>query len=306
MDYKKVSRERIAKLQPAVAQKALDALEQAWKEGLPILVVQGLRTFAEQNGLYAQGRTKSGSIVTNAKGGQSSHNFGLAFDICLYVNGKPIWTVNSQWKRFVTIVKSKGFSWGGDWKSFKDYPHFEMLFGKSLAHYRSVYLNGYQPSMKPSTPLPTPTPSVPILGKGDKGEAVETLQTLLNKRGYKFAVDSIFGTLTENAVKDFQKKNGLVSDGLVGVKTLQLLKAPVATPKPKYILPTGILKFGDKGTAVKQLQTALKALDYKIVVDSIMGNRTVSALKSFQKAVGINQDGVYGSLTKSKLSAKLN
>lgn len=98
-----------------------------------------LRTFAEQDALYAQGRTrlfdaqgKRLGIVTKAKGGQSIHNYGLAFDIVLLVNNGASWdTVKDfdkdskpDWMEVVSIFKKHGYTWGGDWK-FKDAPHFE-------------------------------------------------------------------------------------------------------------------------------------------------------------------------------------
>lgn len=104
-----------------------------------------LRTFAEQDALYAQGRTRlfdsKGNrlgIVTKAKGGQSIHNFGLALDIVLIKDNKTAsWEDNvdfdkdgkADWLEVVDIMKSNGWTWGGDWKSFKDKPHFEKTFG---------------------------------------------------------------------------------------------------------------------------------------------------------------------------------
>jgi peptidoglycan LD-endopeptidase CwlK len=103
-----------------------------------------LRTFQEQNELFAQGRTKlfdnKGKrigIVTKAKGGQSLHNFGLALDIVLIVDGKTAsWdTVSdfdadktSDWMEVIKIFKANGWEWGGDWK-FKDAPHVQKTFG---------------------------------------------------------------------------------------------------------------------------------------------------------------------------------
>lgn len=109
-----------------------------------------LRTFEEQNGLYAQGRTRLYDsqgrrlgIVTNAKGGQSYHNYGLALDIVLVKdsdgNGtydKATWEDNvdfdkdgkADWMEVVEIFKRAGWEWGGDWK-FKDKPHFQKIFG---------------------------------------------------------------------------------------------------------------------------------------------------------------------------------
>ncbi len=100
------------------------------REGITIRVVQGLRTLTEQDALYAQGRTKPGKVVTNAKGGQSNHNYGLAVDIVPGVKGsgpwKPQWDVKSpEFQRMVDVLKDEGFLWGGDWKNMKgDYDHF--------------------------------------------------------------------------------------------------------------------------------------------------------------------------------------
>lgn len=104
-----------------------------------------LRTIAEQDALYAQGRTKlydaNGNrlgVVTKAKGGQSIHNYGLALDIVLIKDGKTAsWEDNidfdkdgkADWMEVVNILKANGWEWGGDWKSFKDKPHFQKTFG---------------------------------------------------------------------------------------------------------------------------------------------------------------------------------
>jgi len=90
------------------------------------------RSVEEQNKLYNQ-RPK----VTNAKGGQSIHNYGLAFDIAILLdkdnNGtfeSIDWNISSPYfKLVVDYFKTKGYEWGGDWKNFKDYPHFQKAFG---------------------------------------------------------------------------------------------------------------------------------------------------------------------------------
>jgi peptidoglycan L-alanyl-D-glutamate endopeptidase CwlK len=105
-----------------------------------------LRTNVEQDGLYAKGRTISGKIVTNAKGGYSYHNYGLAVDIVLLKdkdgNGSfetASWETNVDfdgdgvfdWIEVVNIFKSYGWEWGGDWK-FTDNPHFQKTLGKNI------------------------------------------------------------------------------------------------------------------------------------------------------------------------------
>ncbi len=101
-------------------------------------ITQSLRTFAEQDAFYAQGRTTPGQIVTQAKGGQSLHNYGVAIDFCLIIDNKEVsWDVkkdydgdgNSDWREVVNVFKKGGWEWGGDWASFKDLPHLQKTFG---------------------------------------------------------------------------------------------------------------------------------------------------------------------------------
>lgn len=116
-----------------------------------------IRTFSEQEALYAQGRTKlfdsKGNrlgIVTRAKPGQSYHNFSLAFDIVLLKDTNadrkfesPSWEQNidfdkdgkPDWMEVVSIFKNAGWAWGGEFKSIKDAPHFEKTFG---LHWREL------------------------------------------------------------------------------------------------------------------------------------------------------------------------
>ena len=91
-----------------------------------------MRTFAEQNALFAQGRTTAGDKVTNAKGGQSNHNYGLAFDVVgIDEKGKATYNLTeNQWNKLYQNAEGGGLSWGGDWKTFKDKPHFENNFGQ--------------------------------------------------------------------------------------------------------------------------------------------------------------------------------
>jgi len=94
-------------------------------------ITDGLRTIQEQNELYAQGRTKPGNIVTNARGGDSIHNYGLAIDVAFQRDGKLSYS-NDLYKKIVPIAKSLGMTWGGDWASFPDKPHFEYTNGLTL------------------------------------------------------------------------------------------------------------------------------------------------------------------------------
>lgn len=137
-----ISIERLNQLHPAIRQSAIDAYLEAvaaTPKGIHPIITQTLRTFEEQAEIYAQGRTKPGSIVTKSKPGQSYHNYGLALDFALQVNGKLQWEVNSDWMIVVSKFKDHGFDWGGDWPKFKDSPHFENRLGKNWRELLVMY-----------------------------------------------------------------------------------------------------------------------------------------------------------------------
>ena len=124
-------------LKPKVKALATRLIKKCRQQEIEIIVTQTLRTLEEQDALYAQGRTKPGKIVTQAKGGYSFHNFGVAFDICPIVNGKAEWQDENLFKKIGAIGKKIGLEWGGEWTSFRDLPHFQYLAGYSLADFRN-------------------------------------------------------------------------------------------------------------------------------------------------------------------------
>jgi hypothetical protein len=138
--------QRLARVHPRLAELGLRMVELCTQAGVAVLITQGLRTWQEQDALYAQGRSRPGKIVTHAKGGQSWHNFGLAFDIVvLDALGKAEWdTTHPGWKEAARIGKSLGLEWGGDWQSFQDLPHFQLVNGLTLARCRALYPKGLE------------------------------------------------------------------------------------------------------------------------------------------------------------------
>lgn len=126
------NQEKINELHPKLrplAQTAWQECEDAMPDNVNLWIDQAERTFAESDALYAQGRTAPGEIVTNAKAGQSYHNYALAWDFHMITNGKDDWQVGPLWMNVVAIMKKYGFAWGGDFLTIKDMPHFEMRFG---------------------------------------------------------------------------------------------------------------------------------------------------------------------------------
>lgn len=114
----------IESLQPTVAALARKLIENAALQGIEVRIVKTMVTNEEQDALYASGRSASGPRLTNAKGGQSMHSQGLAFDVAPVVNGEPDFDNIELYKKLGEIGKGLGLTWGGDWQ-FKDYPHFE-------------------------------------------------------------------------------------------------------------------------------------------------------------------------------------
>lgn len=126
-----ITNRRIAQLDPRLQGPAsifINTVEAL--HGIQLRVTEGLRTFKEQDLLYAKGRTAPGKIVTNARGGQSYHNYGLAFDVVVMRDRQPIWEPLPP--KIAQIAINLGFEWGGNWRSFKDYPHFQNTFGQSI------------------------------------------------------------------------------------------------------------------------------------------------------------------------------
>lgn len=123
-----MSRE-IKELHPYVMRKAEKLISECAKAGINIIVTETYRSISEQDALYAQGRTKPGKVVTNAKGGQSYHNYRLAFDIVPLIDGKAAWSRLDLFDNVGEIGKGLGLEWGGDFKTIKDRPHFQYTQG---------------------------------------------------------------------------------------------------------------------------------------------------------------------------------
>jgi peptidoglycan L-alanyl-D-glutamate endopeptidase CwlK len=119
------SAKNIATLDPRVQPLATQLIEEAQARGINAKVIGGTRTYQEQDDLYAQGRTKPGKIVTKARGGQSWHNFGLAFDIGIFSpDGKEYYGESEAYREVGKIGETLGLEWGGAWK-FVDEPHLQ-------------------------------------------------------------------------------------------------------------------------------------------------------------------------------------
>jgi peptidoglycan LD-endopeptidase CwlK len=250
---------------------ALKWYEYLIANGIDVLIYETIRTVEQQREYVRKGVSKTM---------KSYHLVGQALDFVPVKDGKADWNGYDEpaIKKAIAKAKELGFSWGGDWKTFKDKPHLQY----DKIPYGSDTFTGKE------------TPSTTLLKRGSKGIEVVKLQSKLNLFGYKLAVDGIFGTKTEQAVRDFQKKHGLAVDGIVGKQTFSKINGK---------LP--LLKRGSKGEAIKELQKILNKLGYKLVVDGIFGVNTEKAVRNFQAKNGLAVDGIVGKHTYAKLYAKL-
>ncbi|HYY14140.1 MAG TPA: M15 family metallopeptidase [Chthoniobacterales bacterium] len=119
------SESKIAMLLPEVQPYARALVTKATGMGITTKVISGTRTYAEQDALYEQGRSKPGKIVTKARGGYSNHNFGIAFDVGIFDGPKYI-AESPAYKAVGIIGIDLGLAWGGNWTTMQDEPHFEL------------------------------------------------------------------------------------------------------------------------------------------------------------------------------------
>lgn len=125
-------------LLPIVQKKVREFIDLCHTNGIDILVTSTYRDNESQNALYAQGRTVPGKKVTNAKAGESWHNYRCAIDVVPLRNGKPVWDGGDPiWQKVGQYGRQAGLEWAGDWKKFKELAHFQYTGGKTLAQLRA-------------------------------------------------------------------------------------------------------------------------------------------------------------------------
>ncbi|RWZ59901.1 peptidase M15 [Halobacillus fulvus] len=188
-------------------------LIKCYEDGINVQISSGYRSNSDQQRLYNQGRTVSGNVVTNAKAGQSVHNYGLAVDYFLttWDGSKATWTVNDDWRKVAELGKALGFEWGGDWRSFKDYPHLQLTGGLTWRDLKAgrcpfgVLLNKG------------------VTRRGHSGYKTYQLQLALKDAGYELEDDGFFGPTTEKIIRKFQEDAGLKIDGLYGPNSQEAL-----------------------------------------------------------------------------------
>lgn len=130
-----VSRE-IHDLQPKVAVMCREFIHRCRQQRIDVLIYCTYRDEEAQTQLYEQGRISQGRIVTNAKAGQSYHNWRCAFDFVPMVHGKPAWNDAKLYEKCGQIAESVGLEWAGRWMRFREYPHCQYSAGITLKQFR--------------------------------------------------------------------------------------------------------------------------------------------------------------------------
>lgn len=126
MSLDSISQARLQSVLPELADK-IAQMATILEDEFAFRVTQALRTWDEQATLYAQGRTAPGKVVTNAKPGYSYHNFGMAVDLVPMIDLTPDWnTSHPVWQRLIQVGESVGLVSGSRWRTFPDWPHFQL------------------------------------------------------------------------------------------------------------------------------------------------------------------------------------
>jgi len=129
-----INSRNINDLLPNVKVRVEKFIELCDEEGIDLLITSTYRDNESQEALYEQGRTRPGKIVTNAKPGESWHNYRCAVDIVPLVNGKPNWDGSDPiWQTIGELGEKAGLEWAGRWHSFKELAHFQYTGGLTLA-----------------------------------------------------------------------------------------------------------------------------------------------------------------------------
>lgn len=131
-----INSRKLDDLHPKVKVLCENFISSCDKQGIDILITSTYRDGESQNALYSQGRSAPGKIVTNARAGQSYHNWRVAFDFVPIVNGKPNWSDVALFTKCGEIAEAVGLEWAGRWKKFKELAHCQYTNGLSLQDFQ--------------------------------------------------------------------------------------------------------------------------------------------------------------------------
>lgn len=239
-------------------------------------------------------------MATAAVPGTSNHGRAIAIDLALGTSPDNAVPLND--KALKWLLKNAHL-YGFSWELQSEPWHVRYVLGDALPAATVEYeRRGSKPVTPPVTPV-TPPPSgdgTPELSMGSTGDYVKKAQKKLADAGfYKGPIDGDFGGMTKAAVINFQTKNKLVVDGLIGDQTWAvLMKVSKPTPPPKI----QSLKVGSKGERVKAIQKKLNSLGFNVgPADGDFGEKTKRGVMDFQRAYKLLPDGVVGPKTQAAI-----
>ncbi len=279
----------ISQLHPRL-QAAVSQLQKlCGREGLALGIGECFRSPAEQDALYAQGRTAPGAIITNAPGSSysSQHQWGIAFDFFKNVSGHA-YDDDRFFSRVGTLGKSLGLGWGGDWKDFPDRPHLYLPdWGDTPALLKQRY--GTFANFKASWTAGEGDEKTPS-SSGESSALVRDAQIHLNNYvnagldtdGYYGPASRAAGIRAVQQAMNMDYQAGLAVDGIWGSRSDGALKG-------HYV------EYGEQQELVRAVQILLllRQRDPK-GVDGIFGQGMLAAVRQYQKDAGLDADGVAG------------
>lgn len=275
--------------------------------------VAAIKSFQGKNGLTADGIAGPQTIAKidaayEAKGGSSSGSGSSASGLKLNSKGTDVRNLQQD-------LTTLGYYWAEITGNFgaktetavKRFQEENGLTADGVAGTKTLNAIAAAVARKGGTPASGGSAGT-TLKLNSQGTKVSQLQTDLKQLGYYYAeITGNFGAKTEAAVKAFQKAKGLTADGVAGPKTLNAIAAAVdkAGGSSSGSSSTN-MKLGSTGAAVSALQQNLTTLGYYYGdVTGHYGNLTQQAVKKFQKAKGLTQDGVASTATLNAITSAL-
>ncbi len=275
--------------------------------------VAAIKSFQGKNGLTADGIAGPQTIAKidaayEAKGGSSSGSGSSASGLKLNSKGTEVRNLQQD-------LTTLGYYWAEITGNFgaktetavKRFQEENGLTADGVAGTKTLNAIAAAVARKGGTPASGGSAGT-TLKLNSQGTKVSQLQTDLKQLGYYYAeITGNFGEKTEAAVKAFQKAKGLTADGVAGTKTLNAIAAAVDKAGGSSSSSSSTnMKLGSTGTAVSALQQNLTTLGYYYGdVTGHYGNLTQQAVKKFQKAKGLTQDGVASTATLNAITSAL-
>jgi len=274
-------------LHPRLQTKIAQLQQLCTEESLALGIGECFRSVSEQDELYAQGRTKPGSIVTNAPGSSysSQHQWGIAFDFFKNIKGHE-YDDDAFFSRVAKLGKTLDLGWGGDWKSIVDKPHLYLPdWGSGTSILKSTYVD-FDSFKKTWGDESETTPSTP--GNNTNTIVRDGQIHCNNYVNAGITTDGIFGSASRKAgVKCIQQAAhmdygaSLAIDGIWGDATQKALNGHT-------------VRKGESQEMVRALQINLMLHGFDpIGVDGTFGQGCHDALVKYQKQ-GISADGIAG------------